>query len=59
MTDEVLTREALTERIEATRNALSLLTRAVRDLIRGQGDDPADQASRVAFKANLLVRVNP
>jgi hypothetical protein len=58
MTDEALTLEALTGRIEATRNALSLLAREVSNLILGQGDNPAGQASRAAFKANVLVRVN-
>lgn len=58
MTDEVLTLEALTERIEATRNALSLLAREVSNLILGQGYDPAGQASRATFKAHVLVRVN-
>ena len=58
MTDEALTLEALTGRIEAT-NELSLLTREVSNLILGQGYDPAGQASRATFKAHVLVRVNP
>lgn len=58
MTDEALTLEAPTARIETTRNALSLLARAVRDLILGQGYDPAGQANRAAYKADVLVRVN-